>query len=456
MNHSMKSNFILRSIKLICLMVNVFFFMAYFTITCYPLLPWEIFSHIYIIFTAIYTILLFWLIRIYNGFMVGGARVFELAYSLSLASVIGSCITYIVMSGYMHKIFNPLGLIPLFAASLCWNILWSLFANKLYYIMYKAKSTAIIYRHDSDLRKLSQIKNFSDNFNVIRYIENPKDIHLLIEELDGCEAVFVAGVNATLRNGIAKYCIEKGILAYIEPKIGDVIMAGARHMPMFSIPIMQIHRASPKPEYLFFKRLIDILASLTAIVVLSPIMLLVAIFIKAYDRGPVLYRQVRLTRGRKEFKILKFRSMKVDAEKDGIARLASDNDDRITPVGRVIRACRLDELPQLFNILKGDMTIVGPRPERPEIAEQYERRMSAFSLRLQVKAGLTGYAQIYGRYNTEPYDKLQMDLMYINNMSFVQDLWLMLATVKILFMRESTSGVEEGQITAEVQKARNN
>ena len=138
--------------------------------------------------------------------------------------------------------------------------------------------------------------------------------------------------------------------------------------------------------------------------------------------------------------------MRVDAEKDGVARLACDHDDRITPVGKVIRAIRFDELPQLINILKGDMSIVGPRPERPEIAAQYEKEMPAFSLRLQVKAGLTGTAQVYGRYNTEPRDKLKM---YINRMSLREDLKLIFATVKILFMKDSTAGVQDGQVTAE-------
>ena len=140
--------------------------------------------------------------------------------------------------------------------------------------------------------------------------------------------------------------------------------------------------------------------------------------------------------------------MRVDAEKDGVARLAADHDDRITPVGRVIRPIRLDELPQIFNILRGDMSIVGPRPERPEIAAQYEKEMPAFSLRLQVKAGLTGMAQVYGRYNTEPRDKLKMDLMYINQMSLREDLKLIFATVKILFMPDSTEGVADGKNTA--------
>ena len=146
--------------------------------------------------------------------------------------------------------------------------------------------------------------------------------------------------------------------------------------------------------------------------------------------------------------MLKFRSMRVDAEKDGVARLATENDDRITPIGKIIRKIRFDELPQLINILRGDMTIVGPRPERPEIAEQYEKDIPSFGLRLQVKAGLTGYAQIYGRYNTEPLDKLKMDLIYINRMSVMEDLRLIFATVKILFLPESTAGIAEGAVTA--------
>lgn len=189
--------------------------------------------------------------------------------------------------------------------------------------------------------------------------------------------------------------------------------------------------------------------SFAAIIILSPIMIVTAIIIKATDNGPVLYKQCRLTKDGKKFMVLKFRSMRVDAEKDGVARLSSgDKDDRITPIGKVIRKVRIDELPQLFNILFGDMSIVGPRPERPEIAEQYVKELPEFELRLQAKAGLTGYAQVYGKYNTTPYDKLQMDLMYIASPSVLADLKIMFATIKILFMPESTEGIAEGTTTA--------
>ena len=196
------------------------------------------------------------------------------------------------------------------------------------------------------------------------------------------------------------------------------------------------------------KRLIDILISLPLAIIALPIMLITAIAIKAEDHGPVLYKQDRLTKGGKIFKIMKFRSMRVDAEKDGVARLASESDDRITKVGRFIRATRIDELPQLLNILKGELSRVGPRPERPEIAEQYEKELPEFHLRLCVKAGLTGYAQIHGKYNTTPYDKLQMDLIYINDMSVPTDIKLLLQTMQTVFQKESTEGVKKGQTTA--------
>jgi exopolysaccharide biosynthesis polyprenyl glycosylphosphotransferase len=226
-------------------------------------------------------------------------------------------------------------------------------------------------------------------------------------------------------------------------------MSGARKMHLFHLPFLRVDRYDPSPLYLMAKRAFDMVVSALALIILSPVMLITALAIKLYDRGPVFYRQVRLTKNGKPFKVLKFRSMRTDAEKDGVARLSTgEKDDRITPVGRFIRKVRIDELPQLFNILGGSMSIVGPRPERPEIAAQYEEELPEFALRLQAKAGLTGYAQVYGKYNTTPYDKLQMDLMYIAHPSFWEDLRIMLATVKILFIPESTEGVAAGSTTA--------
>ena len=237
-------------------------------------------------------------------------------------------------------------------------------------------------------------------------------------------------------------------MAWCVPRIGDVIMASAEKQHLFHLPMLMVEKYNPTPEYLIQKRAFDIVVAGLALILFSPIMAILAVVIRM-DGGTAFYRQKRLTKDGKVFEILKFRSMRMDAEKDGVARLSSgEADPRITKVGRFIRACRLDELPQLINIIKGDMSIVGPRPERPEIAEEYKKDLPEFDLRLQCKCGLTGFAQVYGQYNTTPYDKLLMDLMYIAQPSMVEDLKICFATVKILFMKDSTEGIAEGQTTA--------
>ena len=196
------------------------------------------------------------------------------------------------------------------------------------------------------------------------------------------------------------------------------------------------------------KRLLDILLSACGILCLSWLLLLLAVAIKLDSPGPVFFKQKRVGIHKSYFNILKFRTMRIDTPHDMPTHMLKDPDQYITRVGHFLRKTSLDELPQLLNILKGDLSIVGPRPERPEIAAQYCEEMPEFALRLQAKAGLTGYAQVYGKYNTTPYDKLQMDLMYIAHPSLIEDLKIMLATVKILFMPESTEGVAEGATTA--------
>jgi lipopolysaccharide/colanic/teichoic acid biosynthesis glycosyltransferase len=197
---------------------------------------------------------------------------------------------------------------------------------------------------------------------------------------------------------------------------------------------------------------LDLAICLPALVIAAPIMLVVAIAIKLEDGGPVFFKQTRATRDNKTFDILKFRSMIVDAEKEGKSIPATDGDPRITKVGRIIRATRLDELPQILNILKGDMSIVGPRPERVEHVEEYTRELPEFSYRLKVKGGLTGYAQIYGKYNTSAYDKLRLDLMYIENYSILLDIKLILMTLRIMLKKESTEGFDQVIDEAAIQK----
>jgi exopolysaccharide biosynthesis polyprenyl glycosylphosphotransferase len=339
-------------------------------------------------------------------------------------------------------------ILGLFAVQLVISVLWSVCAHKWYFAVFAPKRTAVIHDRGRDVGELIGTYGLSKKFEVCRTATLEECLEGNFAVLEGMQTVFLCGISSHDRNLILKQCVEKGITVYVLPKIGDIIMSGAKQMHLFHLPFLRVGRYDPAPEYLLMKRLFDILVSACALAVLSPLMLGVAIAIRR-DGGPAFYRQKRLTRDGKVFEVLKFRSMRVDAEKDGVARLSTgDADPRITPIGHFIRKVRIDELPQLINILLGDMTIVGPRPERPEIAAQYEQELPEFRLRLQAKAGLTGYAQVYGKYNTTPYDKLQMDLMYIANPSFLEDLHIIFATIKILFLPESTEGVAEGQETA--------
>ena len=199
-----------------------------------------------------------------------------------------------------------------------------------------------------------------------------------------------------------------------------------------------------KTGSLIVKRLFDIIVSLILLILLSPVFLVISIMIKTDSKGPVMFRQVRVTQYGKTFRIFKFRTMVTDAEKLG-TQVTVDSDSRITKTGNRLRKCRLDEIPQLLNILKGDMSIVGPRPERQTYIDEFCEETPEFIYRLKVKAGLTGYAQIYGKYNTTPLDKLKLDLMYIESYSVLLDIRLIFLTLKIMFTKESTEGVEEGQ-----------
>lgn len=387
--------------------------------------------------------------RLYDGFKISLSRISELIGSQTLAVIIADGILYIVTALLFKGIPPILPMVVTLAAQILLSALWCKFAHRWYFKAFEAKKTAVIYDMREGMERLISQYGLSNKFDVVKTASVTEALEENLEILEDVEVVFLCGVHSHERNIILKYCIAQGIQMYLIPRIGDVLMSGATRMHMFHLPMLKVGRYSPTPEYLFLKRALDIVVSGLAFIVLSPIMAVVAIAIKLTDHGPVLYRQCRLTKDGKKFDVLKFRSMRVDAEKDGVARLSSgDHDDRITPVGHFIRKCRLDELPQLINILKGDMSLVGPRPERPEIALQYEEELPEFALRLQAKAGLTGYAQVYGKYNTTPYDKLQMDLMYIANPSIIEDWKILFATVKILFEAESTEGIEHGQTTA--------
>jgi exopolysaccharide biosynthesis polyprenyl glycosylphosphotransferase len=342
-------------------------------------------------------------------------------------------------------ISKALPIVILTLADIVIIIVWAYIADAVYKKMYPPRDIALIYDNPFDLIEVEDKLNMrKDKFNLKVVLSSDEDFEAVKKALDECGVVALASEKEPLRENILKYCFEKGISVYISPKLSDLMIRGASRLELFDSPIYYCSNKGLTIGQRIIKRLMDMILSLVLIILFSPVMIVIAAAIKLHDKGPVLFKQKRYTKDGKVFNILKFRSMIVDAEKDGEVIPAEDNDPRITPVGKVIRKIRMDELPQLFNILKGDMSVVGPRPERVEHVDMYSEQIPEFRYRLKVKGGLTGYAQVLGKYNTSPYDKLRLDLIYIENYSLLLDLKLMLTTIKILFKPESTEGFNKG------------
>ncbi|MBR5376703.1 MAG: exopolysaccharide biosynthesis polyprenyl glycosylphosphotransferase, partial [Lachnospiraceae bacterium] len=299
------------------------------------------------------------------------------------------------------------------------------------------------YQRGSAGELTERLASKTDRLNITDQISADEDMKEIKKKIDAHNTVMLWDISTSKRNSIFKYCYENSKRIYSAPNISDIILNGAEPVNLFDTPLLLTEANPFEYEERVIKRLFDIILSLFLIILLSPLMLITALCIKISDRGPVFYRQIRCTKNAREFTMLKFRSMIVDAEKNGVAVLAREKDPRITPVGAVIRKLRIDELPQLFNVLKGDMSFVGPRPERPEFIRKYLEDMPEFSYRMKIRAGITGYAQLYGKYNTKPYDKLKFDLYYMEQYSLWLDIRLIILTVKILFTKESTEGAKE-------------
>lgn len=393
-------------------------------------------------FLVLYTVFA----SLYGGFQLTTSRISELAYSHAIALVMTYFFMYIVTWLLVRSSIPNIGPIAL-ALVVCAGLatLWSLASYRITNRLIPPRHTLIICDNDEAYKSgLAIIKKYNNRFQLIGTVAADIPVLEIENEIEkhAAEAVMLCGLTSSMRNDLTKYCIANSILAYVRPNIGDLLMGSAKMFHMNNLPVYLCQRANPSISYRIFKRATDLVISSVGLLLLSPLMLLTALAIKLYDGGPVLYTQKRMTKDRKVFLIHKFRSMKMDTGKDGGSIVTLQNDDRITPIGKWIRPCRIDEIPQLFDILLGNMTLVGPRPERLETIELYEREIPEFALRLQVKAGLTGYAQVYGKANTSPYDKLQMDLMYIGQQNIWMDLKIILNTFKILFVPESTEGFE--------------
>ena len=392
---------------------------------------------------ALYAVILLFFSNMYGGFKIGQLRKVEVILSQYLSLFLTNIVIYIVISLLAFRFVNPVVLFVIMLVQMAISALFTYIVTNLYNNIFQPWKILLIYGDRPAEGLVNKVETRRDKYAIYDSVNISEGIEVIARKMKDFQAVIIGDISAVERNDILKYCYANKVRAYVVPKISDIILMGADRIHIFDTPFMLSKGYTLSFDQLLAKRALDLMLAVPAFIITSPVMLITAVAVKLYDGGPVLYKQVRLTRHDRKFEIYKFRSMVVDAESDGIAKLARENDDRITPVGRIIRATRIDELPQLFNILKGDMSFAGPRPERPEIMEEYCKEIPEFAFRTRVKAGLTGYAQVYGKYNTTPYDKLKLDLFYISNYSMWTDIKLILMTLKIVLKKDATEGVNE-------------
>ena len=399
--------------------------------------------------TGLFALILFFFSYMYGGLKIGQLRRIEVMLSQYLSLFFANIFIYIVICLLAFRAVNPGAIIIAMAIQMIVSTIWNFIIIYFYNRIFQPWKILLIYGERPAADLVYKVEARRHKYAIYDAVNIDEGIDVIKEKMKDFQAVIIGDISAVKRNDMLKYCYANRIRAYVIPKISDIILMGADMIHVFDSPFLLSKGYALSFDQRFWKRALDLIIAIPMLIAASPFMLITAAAIKLYDKGPVFYKQVRCTIQEKEFYIYKFRSMIVNAESDGVAMLARENDKRITPVGRFIRATRIDELPQLFNIIKGDMSFVGPRPERPEIMKEYCEEMPEFTFRTRVKAGLTGYAQVYGKYNTTPYDKLKLDLFYIENYSLWTDIKLILMTVKTVLKKEATEGIGEDQITAE-------
>lgn len=407
------------------------------------------FEHPYIGKGQLFIIVVYFAVLLVTSCILGAYRIDELRKSEiifyeALALVFTNAIAYVQICLIEAVIANIIGMLYIMLFEALALILWIYLSFSVVHALNPPEKMLIVYGSHLATEIVYKMSKLEERYVISESANVDEGYDAITEKIDRFDSIIICDVPARLRNDLLKYSYQQNKSIYVVPKISDIVIRSASDITYFDSPIIKCSATGLTFEQRIFKRIIDVIGSSLGLLITSPLFLLVALSIKLTDGGPVFYRQRRCSKDLKPFDILKFRSMVVDAEKNG-PQPAVDNDNRITKVGKVIRALRIDELPQLINILKGDMSIVGPRPERIEHVEKYSEEIPEFVCRYKVKGGLTGYAQVFGKYNTSAYNKLKMDLIYIQNYSLALDFKLILMTVKILFKKESTEGFKDNR-----------
>ncbi len=405
--------------------------------------------------TAATTILTFLVLgsasmSIYGGYRIGIYKSKPIISSMTLSTVITDFVTYIQLcimntnsannQTFRFENFHLMLLI------LCLQFIvivgFAYFGNYIYFFINSPEKCCVITTSKTALNSVvPKIKKYRKQYEITDMIlfTSPD----LFDIIDRCDTVFVYDVPISSRTMIVEYCYSKNKNIYYNFEMCDVVALRGRTAILDDKPLYASQVKELTFEQRAVKRAFDVFFSVLGLIILSPLFALCAILIKAEDGGKVLFKQKRATKDGKIFSVYKFRTMK---EKDSVNRSVTSDDDRITKVGNLLRKFRIDELPQLINIIKGDMSIVGPRPEMVENVDEYEDKLPEFSYRLRVKAGLTGHAQIAGKYNTSPKDKLVLDLMYIEKYSLWLDFKLIFQTLTVFFKAaESTEAFGHGE-----------
>ena len=407
--------------------------------------------------TAVTTVVAFFLSTmilsvVYGGFDIGIRKKRSVLSSMCLTFFFTDIVTYLFLQIMNVNPSNPqankrlillgedlLLLLAVIAVQMLLIFLIVSIGHKLYYRLNPPKRSLIVTSSQELANQVaSKLEIHKKRYQLCECIHYAcPDVK---ETILAHDVVFMAGVPDTEEGQLEAFCYHHNRNIYLMAELEDVIISNAQTIVLDDMPFLHVRRVEPTPVQRYLKRAMDICISLSGLILFSPLMLLAAIAIKLGDNGPVFFRQQRATINGRIFSILKFRTMSEAASNKKKQHSATMDDDRITPVGRILRASRVDELPQLWNVLMGDMSIVGPRPEMLENVAKYTQLVPEFRYRQQMKAGLTGLAQIEGKYNTSPKDKAMLDLIYIEQFSLAQDLKLMLRTLTIFFRRDSTEG----------------
>ena len=391
---------------------------------------------------AVYAGLMYIMFQNTDCTMFGQLNRVDLIIGQIISVFVVNFFSYLILCLIGNSVLTPMPIVWLTLIEIVVAVLVILLYTTLYHKLWAPHDMLLIYGHKRGVSLKIKMDSRKDKYNISKLISTDEGYETIINEIPKHDAVILNDVPAEMRNDILKFCYRYRVRTYVAPKLTDIMLRGGKNITLFDTPLLLVKGTGLTPAQRVTKRAMDVILGSIALVIASPFMAVAAIAIKLEDGGPVFFKQKRMTRGGREFDILKFRSMIVDAEKYSGAVLAAGDDPRITKVGKFIRATRIDELPQIINIVKGDMSIVGPRPERKVIADEYCKEIPEFAYRLKVRGGLTGYAQIYGKYNTSAYDKLRLDLMYIENYSLLLDIKLIILTLRIIFSKESTEGID--------------